>query len=130
MTTEQQFSEEYIDYMQSDEAKALRALWVPAVGDWVADKWPHKTYVELIGESPCDFTVGDISEPPHNVESFWLPTLFQLIRVIEGAGWEWRRSGENLLGWPRKRPSKLAVFDHKDLLLAAAQLAVRVVADV
>ena len=65
-------------------------------------------------------------------------TLFQLIRVIEGAGWgllidgtafrrEWKRYGIQMY-WRGDEPARDRIFiDDDDLMLAAAQLAVRAV---
>jgi len=107
-------SQEYIAFMQ--KAEALQALWVPGAGDWAwADEdikavllvniWPPQrkgglatieaaVYGEEVGPCSYEFIEGEIT---------WLPSLFQLIRVIEG---RWpsvqigiRPSGNEL--WPR-----------------------------
>ena len=88
--TELQFTPEYIKFMQSDEAKCLQALWE-------AKQWDHVWDLET--ESP-----GILFSVPTNIvfvnflgtdsgwlrdinkETVWLPTLYQLLQVIEGAG--------------------------------------------
>jgi len=112
---DEQFSQEYIAFMLSDEAKVLREKWEPKEGDRFA---MGDSYIGLVSHSWGRICTGTV----------WLPSLFQLIRIIEGAGWEWRRFGGLFLGWPHKPPTQEPIgFDDKDIMLAAAQLAARAV---
>ena len=134
----EQFSQEYKAFMQSDEAKGLQALWVPAAGDWVL--LTHRGE----GVPNCLGTMDDrkdwvdwAREALKYRDVTWLPTLFQLIRVIEGAGYDWklqgsmRRKGTRVYSMSAEQDGPdildyLSEID-KDLVLAAAQLAVRAV---
>jgi len=137
---DEQFSPEYIAFMRG--AGALQALWVPKAGDWAwADEdikavllvniWPPQrkgglatieaaVYGEELGPCSYEFIEGEIT---------WLPSLFQLIRVIEGAGYTWERLTEE---WNLYRNRRL-VFSLDTTcptigdMLAAARLAVRAV---
>ena len=169
--TEQQFTPEYIAYMQSDEAKALQALWVPAVCDWCVatdkvaaqglgyvarwqvpdDSGSHRTtwVVVVTPDSGTGYISGG-SQARIRENFVWLPTLFQLIRVIEGAGYVWeRRVASSTIGdkcspsgglmlvpkrwaWFAFRAEEIklplkAEEEDGQTLLAAAQLAVRAV---
>ena len=146
--TEQQFSKEYIDYMQSDEAKVLQALWVPAsysVGDYVLvdsrlgvvaalDTRDHFAdegvrYFAITFDCPNTRALGDPEWEVWERHSLtWLPTLFQLIRVIEGAGFRWYRRTNETWGIHREGDAdRWEVNAYGDDLLAAAQLAVRAI---
>jgi len=148
-----EYSPEYIAFMQ--KAEALQALWVPGEGDWIVTEDPelmgHDTmlqpyitclkedgeggFVTLISTSygrSTDYVEEIITEGavPDEIKKrcAWLPSLFQLIGVIEGAGWEWRRFGGLFLGWPRNSTLQGPIgFDDKDLMLGFAQLAARAV---
>ena len=137
--TEQQFTPEYIAFILSDEAKALQALWEPEEGDWFVATAP---YVEVEGDDwpEIDIEVGEINSihsawrmegGEYKTAGAWLPTLRQLValvertdktlffnRVVNAEGKEpiWQVGFHG--GWE--------IFD-KDLLLAAAQLAVRAI---
>jgi len=115
---DEQFSQEYIAFMQ--KAEGLQALWVPEVGDRCVDtRW---SMVPDLVRSRLD--VASVQQEG----IVWLPSLFQLIRVIEGAGWEWRRLAGQFMGWPRNSTIQEPIgFDDKDLMLGFAQLAVRAV---
>ena len=139
--TERQFTPEYIAYMQSDEAKALQALWKPAVGDWVyGSRYERRMHmviesrteheVEVVTGVGCDGVQTPKTYRNHD-GVLWLPTLFQLIRVIEGATDQWSIErypstvSDNLQVWIRG--IGFSAVPGSDLLLAAAQLAVRAV---
>ena len=130
MTTEQQFSKEYIAFMQSDEAKALQKGREFGIGDWYIPR-PERPEPQLI-KNRLDMSCRDVR---------WIKlfTLFQLIRVIEGAGWRVSmrspvhgvpgRDRWMVMGTPPSGSAR-AEIHNDDLLLAAAQLAVRAVEDV
>ena len=131
----EQFSQEYIEFMQSDEAKVLQAGHELKCWDFFV--WEGEIYV--VTGLGCDGIYaakadgrGKASwlnaEEDLSGRELWLPILSQLIGVIEGAGWEWRRFAGLFLGWPHKPPIEEPVgFDDKDIMLAAAQLAVRAI---
>ena len=121
----EQFSQEYIAFIR--KAKVLQTLWVPAAGDWVLLTHRGKQEVNCLGtmDDSRDWVewAKEALEYRHIV---WLPTLFQLTRVIEGAGWEWQRTIDGR--WLIKTCSDYYTVSAKgDDLLAAAQLAVRAV---
>ena len=137
-----QFSQEYIDYIL--KAKALQALWEPAVGDWVyGSRYERRMHmviesrteheVEVVTGVGCDGVQTPKTYRNHD-GVLWLPTLFQLIRVIEGARywWRWRLAYDGEKRY-EMRIGKLKghgqAWDSADddLMLAAAQLAVRAV---
>ena len=138
----EQFSQEYKAFMH--KAKALQKLWVPGEGDWYTFLGADRAYLL---DYPLDPRLGGVDDDVR-----WLPTLFQLIRVIEGRWpniqthiWSspyvsvlirvWdenvkEESESDGLHWCRKCRKKepcphQAWAEGKDLLLAAAQLAVR-----
>ena len=135
----EQFTPEYIAYIL--KAKALQALWMPAVGDAflvhatgatevILDWDARDTGVWTIqlgigaGSTKHFWTRGTICGPG----AVWLPTLFQLIRVIEGAGFHWYRRTNETWGIHREGDAdRWEVNAYGDDLLAAAQLAVRAV---
>ena len=133
MTTEQQFTPEYIAFMQSDEAKALQDDCEIVIGSHiVADDGGVAvvTDVHCILPEPAEFVAVHMQ----NGMAFggcvddvtWLPTLFQLIRVIEEAGWGWQRTIDGR--WLIKTCSDYYTVSAKgDDVFAAAQLAVRAV---
>ena len=129
----EQFSQEYIAYILKAKGLQDKALkeW-PSEGDWVwFDGKAH--LVRALDKQRARVLVGAAWYKVEDVT--WLPTLFQLIRVIEGANegrTHWRifrmRDGR------RKYTMTVHTFgkhEHNansdDLLLAAAQLAVRAV---
>ena len=136
-------SQEYIAFMQ--KAKGLQALWVPAVGDflWCNESgfyglWlvvPRSDDNAPFGLAGLDHSgyfgvFGELDElrPFAQGIAVWLPSLHQLLRVIEGAGWEWRRLAGKFRGWPRNSTIQGPIgFDDKDLMLGFAQLAARAV---
>ena len=159
----EQFSQEYIAFIR--KAEGLQALWVPEEGDWIvtedSELMGHDTmlqpyitclkedgeggFVTLISTSygrSTDYVEEIITEgaAPDEIKKrcAWLPTLFQLIGVIEGANegrTHWRifrmRDGR------RKYTMTVHTFgkheysvNSDDLMLAAAQLAVRAVEEV
>jgi len=70
-------SPKYIAFMQ--KAKRLQALWVPGAGDWYTFLGADRAYLL---DYPLDPRLGSVDDDVR-----WLPSLFQLIRIIEGAGW-------------------------------------------
>ena len=137
--TEQQFTPEYIEFILSDEAKGLQGLWEPAVGDWC---WHNEHKLSLIYgtdlPASSETDIASISEEgrlhyiylrPYLGDVTWLPTLFQLLCIIEGAGWEWERLRDGKWRLFRKDwlVATLACDDVDDDVLAAAKLAVKAV---
>ena len=134
--TNQQFTQEYIQFILSDKAKALQALWNLAsysVGDHVlvggrlgivadldtrdyfADEGVR--YFAIAFDHPNRRALGDPEREVWERHSLtWLPSLFQLLRIIEGAGWRWRTVAEQ--------------DTVEQAMLTAAQLAVRAVQNV
>ena len=144
--TKQQFTPEYIAFMQSDEARALQRLWEPAVGDVFLVHATGATEVILgwdardtgvwtiqlgigAGSTKHFWTRGTICGPG----AVWLPTLWQLLRIIEGAEGVWELQANVM--WPGRPDGeryRASVCDRKlsygtDLLLATAKLAVKAV---
>ena len=112
---DEQFSREYIAFMLSDEAKVLREKWEPKEGDRFA---MGDSYIGLVSHSWGRICTG----------TAWLPSLFQLIRIIESAGYTWERLTEE---WRLYRNHRLVfslgtTYTIGDML-AAAQLAARAV---
>ena len=132
----EQFSQEYIAFMQSDEAKALQALWEPKQWDVVWDEETESIGTLLSVSGPIVFVNFRDTDGGWlrnvNKEVVWLPMLFQLLGVIEGAGVHLqiiapRRDypGDDTWVVAGDRVGQSS-FD-KDLMLAAAKLAVKVV---
>ena len=137
---DEQFSQAYKDFILSDEAKGLQPPneWSP--GDYVY--WDGDVHLVVATDPGVDsidlirlYRAGNPSwrirwERRHK----WtrLPTLWQLLRIIEGAGWEWRKFAGLVYGWPIDPNAKINAeypvsFDDKDLMLAAAKVAARAV---
>ena len=122
---DEQFSQAYKDFMLSDEAKGLQPPneWSP--GDYVY--WDGDVHLVVATDPGVDsidlirlYRAGNPSwrirwERRHK----WtrLPTLWQLLRIIEGAGW-----APELILYQLSR-GKYESMD--DLMLAAAKLAAR-----
>ena len=134
----EQFSDEYRAYMQSDKAAALQNGHQWDIGDWIywyspadLDKW--RTEKEIV----C-LTIDDVQDMEViDGNYWWLPTLFQLIRMIEGSGYfdgsEAARTFE-IIGpswdfpdWYIGDQEGIVYYTDKDLMLAAAQMAVRAI---
>ena len=114
----EQFSPDYIEYMQSDEAKRLQQGREFGIGDWYIPR-PDRPEPQLI-KNRLDMSCRDVR---------WIKlfTLFQLIRVIEGAGWRWQRDmDEKWLIVKGAEYYRAEGWKDGDML-AAAQLAVRAV---
>ena len=85
-----EYSQAYKDFMRG--AEALQALWEPGVGDW------HLTQYGKV-----DLIRNNLDIACRRPEWLWLPSLFQLIRVIEGR-WPFIQIGGRPTGdevWPR-----------------------------
>ena len=140
--TELQFTPGYIAYILSDEAKVLQAGHELKCWDFFV--WDGVIYV--VTGVGCDGIYAAKADGRGkaswlNVEEdlsgreLWLPTLFQLIGVIEGAGWWWRirvalrgdKKYEMAAAKPGVSGFRVRHTIESDLLLAAAQLAVRAV---
>lgn len=124
-----QHSLEYIEYMQSDEAKALqRYVPVDMTGIWVVlTNDSGASGVHNLGDGKHK-ALNDLLGPNDSWLSWWwLPTLWQLLRIIEGAGVRCiiMAPSEPHPYWTVD--AGLMEFNERDLLLAAAQLAVKVV---
>jgi len=152
------FRPEYIKFILSDEAKVLQKLWKPRVRDvftmrdgdgalgmvvcasepfgtvklwridwfWLSPDWGLEWDDSAISE-----TVGG-----KNDAKVWLPTLWQLVKMIEGTGYRVGFSTDyesatrlEYLYWLSAQCAGLPYVDAKstDLMLAAAKLAVRAV---
>ena len=134
----EQFSQEYIAYILSDEAKVLQKLWVPAAGDWILLTHRGEQEVNCLGTMDDRKDWAEWAREALKYRDMtWLPTLFQLIGVIEGR-WPRVEMGSYLLDgvrhhWMRglEMPPKTSVgrpiVRETDIMLAAAQLAVRAV---
>jgi len=121
--TEQQFTPEYIEFMRGDEAKVLQQVWKPRWGDFVhGGGMVHVRYKDDLEGTHYATESGGLAYLGYFC---WLPTLYDLLRIIEEVEWEWRKTAEHLIGYPRAHPSKVEFCDDKDLMLAAAKLAVR-----
>ena len=91
-----QFTPEYIQYILSDEAKGLQELlsrsgegvWFIECcqDDLVSGEWskPH-----VLDEDNPTYILH--YEDYEDMEFVIVPTLFDLISIIEGAGWRWQR---------------------------------------
>lgn len=119
-----QFSQEYISFILSDEAKALQEK--PERGQWVWCR--HLGVVTLVTGVGCDgsqTTEGYL----YDAETTLLPTLHDLLRVIEGVGWKWSRKPSRWDAWiPTVVPltaKEWAMIENTEDMLAAAKLAVR-----
>jgi len=148
--TEQQFTPEYIALMQSDEAKALQEQHpVLSFGDrvWILGDASVGIVKQVWTSSSRSIRASyDVMAPdlggPTIFEGLredfaWLPTLSQLIGVIEGR-WPRVEMGSYLLygvrhhwmrglGMPPKTSVGRPIVRETDIMLAAAQLAVRAV---
>ena len=142
---DEQFSQAYKDFMRSDEAQVLQkhldihfgtAILAPVMGH---DVIVFVTEVEHDPSAACDFyAIFEGSGTPNaflREDVTVLPSLSQLLGVIEGAGWEWRKFAGLVYGWPIDPNAKINAeypvsFDDKDLMLAAAKLAARAVEEV
>jgi len=142
---DEQFSQAYKDFMLSDEAQGLQkhldirfgtAILAPVMGH---DVIVFVTEVEHDPSAACDFyAIFEGSGTPNaflREDVTVLPSLSQLLGVIEGAGWEWRKFAGLVYGWPIDPNAKINAeypvsFDDKDLMLAAAKLAARAVEEV
>ena len=155
--SKEQFTQEYIAYILKDEAKGLQTL-VPreGAGVWfmqrsrgvLSKRWGPWLKPDVLPSDEADYILG--YEDYEDEEFMVLPTLFQLIAVIEGAGYVWERkvlsstigsettpSGGLMLvpkrwGWCAFRIDEVRLplrVEEEDgqTLLAAAQLAVRAV---
>ena len=135
--TEQQFTPEYRAYMQSDEAKRLQDAHLVELGEW-------RVLMPVFGmDHPWFVTKGDeyglsvegTRADGHKVaclyareRSRWLPTLFQLIGVIEGAGFRWYHRTNGTWGIHREGDAdRWEMNDKQGDMFAAAKLAVKAV---
>ena len=145
----EQFSQEYIAYIRKD--KVLQKLWCSdsyTVGDQVlvdgrvgtvaaldtrdyfADEGVR--YFAISFEYPNRRALGSPEWEVWERHSLtWLPALFQLIGVIEGAGWRWYKRSDGIWGIVNDENGEGYRVEgakyRTDLMLAAAQLAVRAV---
>lgn len=143
-----QFSSEYVDYILSDEAKALQEKWEPRIRDvfiirdgggaqflvvgTLAPEHPFKHWlVDYVYLSPYGPDSGELVTADARISdrTVWLPTLHDLLRIIEGAGWEWSRNPGIWQAWRptpvRGTADKWATIKNTEDLLSAAKLAVR-----
>ena len=130
-----QFSSEYIDYMFSDGAEVLQGKWSPKIGDcFVATEVFEEVYSDgLLEVEPgmVELLHGSWSlydQTPQEVGR-WLPTLWDLLRIIEGAGWEWSHNPGIWQAWKptpvRGTAEKWASIKDTEDMLSAAKLAVK-----
>jgi len=136
-------SQEYIAFMQ--KAEALQALWVPGVGDfiWCGEQgfyglWiivPRSEDNSPFGLAGLDHSgffgvFSDLDELRPFVRGIgvWLPSLHDLLRIIEGAGVRWYRRTNETWGIHREGDAdRWEVNAYGDDMLAAAKLAARAV---
>jgi hypothetical protein len=118
-----QFSPEYIEFVR--KAKCLQDEWRPKAGDTVlAQPW------EITGLEWWSAPAQQVGELEEDGELFWLPTLWDLLQIIEGAGCTWERDEEEWTLWgpgDNTYASAAEWLDENDNddMLAAAKLAVR-----
>ena len=150
---DEQFSQAYKDFMRSDEAKGLQALWVPGVGDfiWCGEQgfyglWiivPRSEDNSPFGLAGLDHSgffgvFSDLDELRPFVRGIgvWLPSLSQLLGIIEGAGWDWKaeryhtRVSSQARYWVYAQNHALELYEDEictDVMLAAAKVAARAV---
>ena len=89
----EQFSEEYISLIKSEEMAWLQGLWKPAAGDWIVwidDEYDEKWHIDCLGTDEYTEPTKAISDLKEYGPVLWLPTLGQLVRLIlaEGCGYE------------------------------------------
>ena len=140
----ERFSPEYIAFILSDEAKVLQGQWKePVIGDW-ALVFPKSTLGGVTGlvvrmgvgqwrHTTLRFGDGCEGDFNHRVQLCWLPTLTDSLDMIEEAGYWWS-TGLDYDGddkWYTISAGSIEdegyiENDHKDRMLAAAKLAVRV----
>jgi len=127
---DEQFSQEYIAFMQ--KAKALQALWVPGAGDWYLYL---DTTRSMSPELVTGMTHAVVRDLKSRAKVRWLPSLCQLIRIIEGAGWDWKaeryhtRVSSQARYWVYAQNHALELYEDEisiDLMLATAKVAARV----
>jgi hypothetical protein len=147
LSVRKQFTPEYIQYiLLSDEAKGLQELWEPDLGDHVRDV--NGDLVIVVGTAKAGgLWVLDLMDEEgtiydaHSSMVAWLPTLRDLLQVVEGAGYDvlyegWTEDGERRHSFTAARPAEAkpswseAFIDvgwETDRMLAAARLAVRAI---
>jgi len=122
MTTDEQFSPEYIRFLQSDEAKALQGLWKPRIGDWAYGSGVVHLRYKI--DRDGSYFATESGESTFLGQLHWLPTLQQLLQIIERAGWDWSRLDDGT--WRIHKPGYGTHEEwHLPDMLAAAKLAVR-----
>jgi len=121
-----EYSQAYKDFMRG--AEALQALWVPGAGDRYTFLGADKAYLL---DYPLDPRLGGVDDDVR-----WLPSLFQLIGIIESAGYRLKLDTFSRTDMEGLRydlvASNFQTEDHieaieSDLMLCAAQLAARAV---
>lgn len=83
---EERFSQEYIDYILSDEAECLQERWEPKVGDWYTFR-PRRTVNLLEGWELKPLIELDPAGRQEKAQVWWLPALWDLLNMIYDAGW-------------------------------------------
>ena len=139
---DEQFSQAYKDFMRSDEAQVLQkhldihfgtAILAPVMGH---DVIVFVTEVEHDPSAACDFyAIFEGSGTPNaflREDVTVLPSLRDLLRIIEGAGYRVAFStvyeGAKRVYWlSAKRAESYIDEIESDLMLAAAKLAARAV---
>ena len=78
----------YIKYLQAHPAvwEALQEEWKPRAGDWYSEKWYEEE--QLIGTNRH---LTHLIANGVNAWAKWLPTLTDLLGMIEEAGWAWEK---------------------------------------
>ena len=124
----EQFSQEYIAYILKAEGLQehmpidLSGAWVAIIDD------SDIAEIHNLGDRKHGGLNDLLGDNDSGLRWWWLPTLFQLIRVIEGAGFRWYRRTNETWGIHREGDAdRWEVNAYGDDLLAAAQLAVRAV---
>ena len=135
----ERFSPEYIAFILSDEASVLQQQWKKRgvrKGDWAWDAGTETGKVRLVTSidththsGSLDFVLDGVAKR-WTAEVDWLPTLTDLLGMIEEADWEWSRNPEAWHAWKptpvRGTAEKWASIKDTEDILAAATLAVRV----
>ena len=143
---DEQFSQAYKDFMLSDEAKGLQkhldirfgtAILAPVMGH---DVIVFVTEVEHDPSAACDFyAIFEGSGTPNaflREDVTVLPSLRDLLRIIEGAGWDWKaeryhtRVSSQARYWVYAQNHALELYEDEiciDVMLAAAKVAARAV---
>jgi len=128
-------SQEYISFMCSDEAACLHKQWQRRgvhKGDWVWDAGTEAGKVRLVTSVTSTESSAGVSfiidgwAKRWTAEVTWLPSLFQLIRIIEGAGGDYTLTKSGASYCLESHAERRAI-EGTDIMLKFARLAARAV---